>query len=349
MYNFGTKAETLEFLYNTKEDFGAKVLPLLYFTLREFRKNPKTVWQRVSEKFQAKKIIVRSSAKNEDKDGQSQAGKFESEICALSKDAFFAAAKKVLASYDDEAEDNQFLVQPLLEHPNAEGVVFTLEPNGGANYYKVHFDLGGTTSGITSGAAVEDKLFYCFKNSVSNVKDTMLKKVIESAARLEKIFCTDRLDIEFAYKDNAVYILQVRPLYVNGRVDEKLSAKCVDLIKSKIRESMTRRVFLYGEKTLYSNMTDWNPVEMIGTKPKQLALSLYKELITDAIWAYQRDNYGSMGLRSFPLLIDFCGMPYIDARVSFNSFIPRDLPPDIAEKLVNYYLERLAANTREPR
>ena len=112
---------------------------------------------------------------------------------------------------------------------------------------------------------------------------------------------------------------------------------------------MTRRVFLYGEKTLYSNMTDWNPVEMIGTKPKQLALSLYKELITDAIWAYQRDNYGSMGLRSFPLLIDFCGMPYIDARVSFNSFIPRDLPPDIAEKLVNYYLERLAANTREPR
>ncbi|MBR3622039.1 MAG: hypothetical protein IKN43_01655 [Selenomonadaceae bacterium] len=39
----------------------------------------------------------------------------------------------------------------------------------------------------------------------------------------------------------------------------------------------------------------------------------------------------------------------IDARVSFNSFIPRDLPPDIAEKLVNYYLERLAANTREPR
>lgn len=40
-------------------------------------------------------------------------------------------------------------------------------------------------------------------------------------------------------------------------------------------------------------------------------------------------------------MVDFCGLPYIDVRVSFNSFIPAELDEKISEKLVNYYLERL--------
>ena len=83
-------------------------------------------------------------------------------------------------------------------------------------------------------------------------------------------------------------------------------------------------------------MPDWNPAEMIGIHPKNLATSLYKEIITDEVWAYQRDNYGYKRLRSFPLMVDFGGYPYIDVRVSFNS-----LEGEIAEKLVNYYLDRL--------
>ena len=34
-------------------------------------------------------------------------------------------------------------------------------------------------------------------------------------------------------------------------------------------------------------VADWNPAEMIGDKPNPLALSLYKELITDEIWREQ--------------------------------------------------------------
>jgi phosphohistidine swiveling domain-containing protein len=90
-------------------------------------------------------------------------------------------------------------------------------------------------------------------------------------------------------------------------------------------------------------MPDWNPAEIIGLKPRPLAFSLYRELITDSIWAYQRNNYGYKNLRSFPLLMSFHGLPYIDVRVSFNSFIPRDMKPDLAERLVNYYIERLLA------
>jgi glutamine kinase len=80
---------------------------------------------------------------------------------------------------------------------------------------------------------------------------------------------------------------------------------------------------------------------MIGLRPWPISLSLYRELITDTIWAYQRDNYGYQNLRSFPLLVSFEGLPYIDVRVSFNSFIPRDVSNDLAGRLVNYYIDRL--------
>ena len=83
--------------------------------------------------------------------------------------------------------------------------------------------------------------------------------------------------------------------------------------------------FLYGNRAIYGVMPDWNPAEIVGIKPHTLALSLYREIITDAIWAYQRDNYGYRNLRSFPLLVELEGMPYIDIRVSFNSFIPASL------------------------
>ena len=35
------------------------------------------------------------------------------------------------------------------------------------------------------------------------------------------------------------------------------------------------------------------------------------------------------------------GVPFIDLRVSFNSFIPKSLDKKIAEKLVNFYLKVL--------
>ena len=40
-------------------------------------------------------------------------------------------------------------------------------------------------------------------------------------------------------------------------------------------------------------------------------------------------------------MVDFAGLPYIDVRVSFNSFIPADIGPELANKLANYYIDCL--------
>ena len=42
-------------------------------------------------------------------------------------------------------------------------------------------------------------------------------------------------------------------------------------------------------------------------------------------------------------MVSFHGLPYIDVRVSFNSFVPRDVDGPLADRLVNYYIDRLVA------
>ena len=137
--------------------------------------------------------------------------------------------------------------------------------------------------------------------------------------------------------------MQVRPLIINHfklLSDEEHYSSLLN-IEKRIKPWFRKQPFICGEKNIYGIMPDWNPAEIIGVKPKPLALSLYRELITNSIWAYQRDNYGYRNLRSNPLIVEIEGSPYIDVRVSFNSFIPKDLPESISEKLANYYLEKL--------
>src|SRR5690606_37802798 len=100
---------------------------------------------------------------------------------------------------------------------------------------------------------------------------------------------------------------------------------------------------LVGHSTQYSVMSDWNPAEIVGTKPKRLALSLYRLLITDDVWAQQRAEYGYRDVRPCPLLVDFVGHPYVDVRATFTSFVPAGLDDDTATRLVDHYLARLAA------
>lgn len=348
MHVFGTKAETLEFLFQHQKEIGAGVLPLRYFSAEEWRERPGAIWREADEGLPVSpRLIVRSSAKGEDGEDLSQAGKYESVVCGRSEEEFREAVGQVLASYGEAEAGDQFLVQPVLEEAEGAGVAFTIDPNSGGAYYVVNYDMTGSTSAITSGQGRKNKLFYCFKKCPPR-GGKYLKKLCSVLKTLEKMLGTERLDVEFAFRKGEVYLFQVRPLCVKGGLaDPEQQEKCIRRIQGYIQSADAPKPFLYGEGTLYSNMTDWNPAEMIGIHPKNLALSLYKELITDDTWAYQRDNYGYLRLRSFPLMVDFCGLPYIDVRVSFNSFVPADLSPVIAEKLVNYYLEELTEHPEE--
>ena len=79
-------------------------------------------------------------------------------------------------------------------------------------------------------------------------------------------------------------------------------------------------------------MSDWNPAEMIGIRPKNLSMSLYKELITNNVWSKNRSRYGFNEVENMPLMVSFFGSPYIDMRVDFNSWLPKNLTENMNEK-----------------
>lgn len=349
MLQLGTKADTLACLSNKLK--YASVLPQYKFTVSDWRAGNVDFDSIMHNLYnngknnEIQRIIVRSSALNEDTSQHSQAGKYTSVGDVTNEKTFADAVNRVINSYEDDNELNQVLVQPMLEQVGISGVAFTLDPNTLGNYYVINYDdITGSTESITSGTSEKDKLLYVFKG-IHTINNSFISNLCNALEELENLFGQPNLDVEFAmdkYRGGALYILQVRPLCIAKRqVLLEEQEKYLQDISKKIENENRENPFLYGRKTIYGVMPDWNPAEIIGVRPKPLALSLYKEIVTDSIWAYQRDNYGYRNLRSFPLMIDFYGLPYIDVRVSFNSFVPAQLSEKTAQKLVDYYLDKL--------
>ena len=101
---------------------------------------------------------------------------------------------------------------------------------------------------------------------------------------------------------------------------------------------------LHGERTIYGIMPDWNPAEIIGISPRPLAFSLYRQLITNEIWPMSRIQLGYKDVGYHPGLISFTGKPYVDVRMSLNTFLPQEIEENTANKLVNYYTNKLINN-----
>ena len=347
MIRLGTKAETLDRIYGKLNT--AKILPQFTFTVSEWKQEKDAIVRRFSELEWNANVIVRSSCQNEDTPDASMAGKFESVADVRGMQAFETAVERVAVSYGGVNDEDQVLVQPMLKDVKLSGVAFTLDPSTLGNYYIINYDETGQTSAVTSGTGKNSCLYYHFKEASEELAPIKLRPILATLKELEVYFGQDNLDVEFAVtEDGTVYTLQVRTLCISQkRIDRNRQAEEIARIVSKIKQENRPKPFLCGQKTIYSVMTDWNPAEMIGIRPKPLALSLYREIITDSVWAYQRDNYGYRNLRSFPLMLDFCGLPYIDVRVSFNSFVPAGLNEEISEKLVDYYISRLVQNPQK--
>jgi glutamine kinase len=340
---FKTKAESLEALAPLLRN--GRVLPQVRFSVGDWRSDAAGVLAAVTNApWGSDRVIVRSSARSEDGAASSQAGKYDSVLGVVGSAAVAQAIDQVINSFADNAsDDDQIFVQPMLDRVAMAGVAFSRSPSGGP-YLVINYDeRSGLTDRVTAGVGDNLETFLCLKSRPDTCPPP-LAPVVALVSELETLLGCDAIDLEFAVGDDGqLYLLQVRPLAVDrlgGAGDAKVDAALADIAR-KVELLSRPHPYLHGSRAIFGVMPDWNPAEIIGVRPWPLSLSLYRELITDAIWAYQRDNYGYQNLRSFPLLVSFHGLPYIDVRVSFNSFIPRDLPDDLAGRLVNYYIDRL--------
>ncbi len=339
---FSTKAGTLALLQGRLK--SARISPLARFMVTDWRQDPGSCLARVSSSLNAARWIVRSSCRQEDGAAKSNAGVFLT-LLNVSAIELENAVERVIASYGEAADADEVLIQPMLQNVMRSGVAFSHDPNTCAPYRVVNWSEGPDTGSVTGGHGGRTWQGAALSPVMPPPE---LTGVVALLNELLTLFGGVPLECEFAVTrevdTQVLWLLQVRPLVLSVASETpQTQAQRLGLVVEKVKRGMRSHPFLMGRRTVYGVMPDWNPAEIIGIRPKPLALSLYRELVTDAIWAYQRHNYGYRNLRSFPLMPHFFGLPYIDVRLSFNSFIPADLDDRLAGRLVDHYIDRLLA------
>jgi len=339
---FATKADTLAAL--APRLTTAQILPVFHFSVDDWARRPRSVLSAIAaESWAESALIVRSSACAEDGATHSMAGRFRSVLDVRGAGRLHEAIDEVVASYGtDGLRADRVLVQPMLRNVALSGVAFSQDPNTGSPYIVINCAVDADTTAVTGGSATPIRTAFVWRDAPVR-SAAPFDVVVDLVKELERLFGDVPLDIEFARDvEGTLYLFQVRPLVMRAAVIETASqTAALAAIAAKIDATSRPHPYLHGRRTVYGVMPDWNPAEIVGVRPRPLALSLYREMITDAIWAYQRHNYGYKNLRSFPLLLDFHGLPYVDVRVSFNSFVPDDVPAELADRLVDYYIQRL--------
>jgi len=342
LLTFSTKAGTLALLQGHL--CSARIAPLVRFLVAGWVADRSAFLAKIQPAIGNGPWIVRSSCQREDGANESNAGAFLT-LMDVSADQMEAAIDQVIASYGAHSDKDEVLIQPMLQGVVRSGVALSHDPNTCAPYRVITWSEGSNTACVTGGLG--GRTWQGAANSPVP-PPPKLAGVVRLLDELLALFGDVSLDCEFAVTrqgaDEILWLLQVRPLVMLGTPEsaEEQSHRLA-LIAGKVARGICPHPFLMGQRTVYGVMPDWNPAEIIGVRPKPLSMSLYRELVTDAIWAYQRHNYGYRNLRSFPLMPHFFGLPYIDVRLSFNSFIPADLDDGLAGRLVDHYIDRLLA------
>ena len=346
------------FVLGTKAESLARLKPLLRsgvigdlvsFDHQRWCGERDAVFSDIDEALGRGRLIVRSSALSEDTWASSAAGAYESvaDVDGADRDMLGAAVDEVFASYGSVDGRDQVLVQRMLSEVACSGVVMTRTPSAGAPYLVISFDdVSRRTDTVTAG--IGDALRTVFLHRGHEARPNLpngILRLVEVVREIEDLVGHDSLDIEFACTpDGGVQVFQVRPIalqHLDPSADDKSVAASIADGKRFFEALQTPPPFIVGDSTQLSVMSDWNPAEIIGTKPRRLAFSLYRYIITDEVWATQRAEYGYRDVRPCNLIVDVLGHPFVDVRATFNSFVPSNLSDDCARRLVNHYLRHL--------
>ena len=341
---FSSKANVLKLLKNSLKK--SKVEKLLYFTISEWREDEVEILRKI-RKFFLSKVIIRSSAIGEDGLEKSEAGKFSSilNINPNSKTGLKNAIESVIASYEKKLNlnlKNQVLIQSQSKNVLISGVLFTRTPDLGSPYYVINYQEGNRTDSVTKGEIGNAiKIFRGIKHRRIPRK---WRKLIRSIQEIEKTVHSNFLDIEFAVTKNEIIIFQVRPLTTGKHLDTyNLDSKIEKIIgenKTKIKKEYKKS----NERiTIFSDMADWNPAEIIGNMPNNLDYSLYDFIIMNNSWSKSRHVLGYQK-KSGSLMKRFGNKPYVNVNASFNSLIPKKFSKKISKDLLDYFLIKLKNN-----
>ena len=343
--NLSSKAKNLIFL-NKLNLRNSKIPKFLKYTVEELKKSKHKIIKDIKKKLE-KKIIVRSSFYLEDSKNFSMAGEFEgSSNLNNDKKNIIDAINKILIQYKKKSKKkfhylkSEIIFQNYISESVFSGVLTNFCIKDGSNYFVINYDdTSGSTDTVTSGSKVGERVINIFRDEIKNIRSNNLKKIINAVKEIEKKIGIYPIDLEFCINKNGlVYILQIRPLTTikNWKKFSKNEIKKIlDKNKKKFIK-LNNSNSKYGKYPVFGLMPDWNPAEMIGTQPSELAYSIYSKLITKNSWSKAREEMGYTKIKE-PLMYKFTGKPYIDTRLSFASLIPKKISKKLNLKLVEHW------------
>jgi phosphohistidine swiveling domain-containing protein len=288
----------------------------------------------------ARRLIVRSSAADEDRAEASSAGRYLSvPDVAPNMAEVLAAIDQVMASMaaGGASPADAVLVQPMLS-PALTAVVLTREPRSGAPYLLIAADRSARTDVVTAGRATR-------RLAVLHGHEARLEGDVGQVARLARATMAaaghDALNLEVIVDDAGVArLVQARrlrcPPIPRGFGD------ALDGAARVLREMTDASPVALGSGVALSDMADWNPGEIVGTAPSPLAFSTYRALIGTSAWRVARAGLGYRD-PGVPLLHRLGAHPYVDVRASLTSLVPSAVKPETAERLVAAGLDALRA------
>jgi len=284
------------------------------------------------------KIIIRSDSDSEDSFEESNAGKFLS-IGPIDKNINTTVKKSVnsvLNSYPIINSESRVIIQNFVPNVKSSGVITTRVLQNSAPYFCISLAHSHNSDEVTAGTSNKLKNIYIYKN-VKKLEGKYRKyqNLLNLINELIDHISYELLDIEFAIDENEqVFLLQVRPLLVETNTKDNK----IEMIKNirQFQQLQNKNVNIYGSRALFSNMSDWNPAEMLGESPNNLAITLYKTFITNDSWYKQRKEFGYRGEIESELMFNFGNKCYIDVRASLNSFLPKSLTKEDCEKIIDY-------------
>ncbi len=181
---------------------------------------------------EGKEFSVRSSALCEDSADHSFAGQFDTFLFVKKdsvqekiKECFLSAEKENVISYcrengiEPDSVKMTVIIQEMID-ADFSGVIFSANPQGILNESVLVMGCGTGDNVVDEKADVTtcyynrtDKKYYTVKNGESSpfMTDELIEKLISLCQKAEEIF-GKLIDIEFAVKNNEVFILQVRPI-----------------------------------------------------------------------------------------------------------------------------------------
>lgn len=334
-----TKANTLMALQPVLTK--SRIEQLFTFDTGQWRASPDDIVRRIQVEFEGP-VVVRSSTRLEDSHNASYAGCFHSELNVMSESraALVRAINNVLASYEKESpstDDEQVLVQQQTSNVKYSGVLFTRNLNNNAPYYIINYDTSEQTDTVTGGS-VGHRLEVARDVPPNNLSEPW-NRLLEAVCELEELLDDLVLDVEFAVTIEGIVIFQVRPLAAVSRF-KRVPDDEILRIKDGIKQTFIR-YDSHDEKPLaLSDMSFWNPAEIVGDRASPLAISLYRHLILHRAW---NEALTPLGYRhvSGDLIVVIADKPYIDIRKACAALLPQGISTTTTNKLVDHYVAML--------